>query len=144
MSSSSETPAINHPQAVKWVSEMYEVVDRRDLSVFDLFYADDVEVNFANLPTLVNKKDILAQFGYLFKACEKMQHVVGTVYATNDQILISSIVKYRFLSGAETEVRAFTVCHKKPEDVKATRLEIYGDFGEVLRLIGEVYANSVH
>ncbi|KAF8648499.1 hypothetical protein AX16_006208 [Volvariella volvacea WC 439] len=127
---------------IEWAYEMYRVMDEEGLAVFDRFYAEDVQLNFANLPSMVSKKHVLEHFGYLLSALEKMEHIVGGVYPTNDHVLVSHLIKYRFINGAETEVRAFTVCHKKADEAKATRLELFGDFGEVIRLLGEVYVDA--
>ncbi|KAF8648524.1 hypothetical protein AX16_006229 [Volvariella volvacea WC 439] len=117
-------------EEAKWITEMYATVDRQDLAVFDTFFTDDATVNFANSPTLTKKEDILGQFKYLFDACEVLQHVFERVYAVNGQVMVSSLIKYRFVGGAETSVKGFTVCHKKPGEAKATRVDIIGDFGE--------------
>ncbi|KAF8883310.1 hypothetical protein CPB85DRAFT_1338733 [Mucidula mucida] len=127
----------------KWIADFYHLMETFDFGKWtETCLAPDVAFNFTNMPPLKGHEGVLSVFGQLAGGVNRMTHELNDVKVLPDRIMAASTVNYGFINGEETSMKAFGILHKGPEDGKAKRYDIYGDFTPVLHILAALQTKA--
>ncbi|KAH8919772.1 hypothetical protein BT69DRAFT_466421 [Atractiella rhizophila] len=118
---------------VDWVYETQLKGDSLDPDAFMSRYTDDVHVNFGNSAPLVGVHTFKEWFAGQVGVIHTMKHEPVDIDVLPNKIVQSCKITYTFKGKEDEEIRVngLAVWWKTPEEDKARRFDVYGDFEEV-------------
>jgi hypothetical protein len=112
--------------ANEWVSEFFRDVDAFKIEKLEPWFADDVDLRFANNPTINDKQTALQALGGFYSTIAGLRHESQAVIGSGDEMVQSSIVTYTRTDGSLVSLPVATYLRRNAAG-KLTRLWIYID-----------------
>ncbi|TFK74701.1 hypothetical protein BDN72DRAFT_853998 [Pluteus cervinus] len=124
---------------VDWVTQMYHDADTlKDVDVVSKHITDGVTLSLGTSTPLKGRKSLEELFKWKYGGCSEIEHRIQDVQVLSDRITVTLATKYTFKDGSQTAVDCFATWYKKPGDQRASKVEIYGDFHEVMDKLKEI------
>src|SRR6187402_3915359 len=87
-----------------WAADFFQDADSFELSNLVAWFADDIEVRFANAPPIRGKADAEAAFAGFWSSIDGMRHERESIVLTDDLAAQMSIVTYTRHDGSEVSM----------------------------------------
>ena len=78
----------------RWLTQLFNAIDSRDVLRFLEFLADDAEFRFGNMPSVHGKQDIGAAVGAFFDSIAACRHEFADSWALPDHVICHGRVTY--------------------------------------------------
>jgi ketosteroid isomerase-like protein len=112
--------------ALKWVNDFFSDVDTVRIEKLAAWFADDIDLRFANNPAIHDKQTALHVLGEFFGTIAGMKHNVQTLVGTGDEVAQQAIVTYTRVDGRHVPLPVSSYLHRDGAG-KLDRLWIYID-----------------
>jgi hypothetical protein len=109
-----------------WVSEFYRDADQVDITKLGRWFADDIDLRFANNPKIDNKMDAIATLGAFFTSISAMRHVCENLLLDGEQAAQQAVVTYTTFSGEDISLPVSSYLRRDGKGL-LNRLWIYID-----------------
>jgi ketosteroid isomerase-like protein len=108
----------------RWIYEYFEAADSLDLERLLAQHTDDVQLTFANYPTVTGKEKFREAIGGLWSSIKGMSHgITGAWSLTEEPVGIAeSVVTYTRKDGSLFAAKACTVLRRRGGKVADIRI----------------------
>ncbi|KAF8963649.1 hypothetical protein BDZ97DRAFT_1919647 [Flammula alnicola] len=120
-------------KAKAWVYEMYRMADTKNVGMIPTFLNDEAVLNFASVSSLKGRAEMERLFTWEYGACARIDHSIQEIRVSQEQIIVNLAVAYRFKNGSQQAMKYQAVWYKSPQDKRASRVDIDGDFSQVFQ-----------
>lgn len=116
--------------ALEWVGEFFRAADTVKIDNLAAWFADDIDLRFANNPPIRDKQTAVAVMGEFYASIAGMKHKPIHIYAGDDSDTASqyAVVTYTRQDGREVPLPVSSLLHRNV-DGKLGKLWIYIDIG---------------
>ncbi|KAF8806597.1 hypothetical protein BYT27DRAFT_7168044 [Phlegmacium glaucopus] len=115
----------------QWVHEMYRMADAKNVGMVGIFLNEDAILNFSNAPPLQGRSALERLYIWEYGACPRIDH--RWVRVLEDQIIVKLAITYHFKSGSHHAMNCVFIWHKLPQDKRASRVDVDGNFSQVFQ-----------
>jgi SnoaL-like domain len=112
--------------AIDWVSGFFRDVDAFQIEKLDAWFADDIDLRFANNPTIKDKKTALQALGGFYGTIAGLQHKAEALVGSGDEVAQQAIVTYTRKDGRRVPLPVSSYLRRNAQG-KLNRLWIYID-----------------
>ncbi len=111
---------------MQWWSEYFDDVDTMDAEKFGTWFADDMVLQFNNLPPVSGREAVLGFLQSFTANFKKLHHRHGELVGDEDRAAGEATITFTRLDDQEFEVRGVTMVTRK--NGLFSRMAIYADF----------------
>jgi hypothetical protein len=111
---------------MSWVSDFFRDVDAFEIDKLDPWFADDINLRFANNPAINDKQTALMALGGFFSTIAGLQHKPEAIVGSGDEVTQMAIVTYTRTDGSLVPLQVASYLRRNGEG-KLDRLWIYID-----------------
>lgn len=112
--------------ATEWVNEWFRDVDAFRIEKLESWFADDIDLRFANNPAIKDKQTALEALGGFYGTIAGLSHRPEAVIGSGDEVVQNSIVTYTRIDGGLVPLPVSSYLRRNAEG-KLNRLWIYID-----------------
>ena len=89
---------------VAHLDELFDCIDRKDVSGFAAHLTDDVIFQFGNSPSITGKQNAAGAVAAFFRSIMAIKHHLSESWQTEDVVVCHGIVSYTKLNGKSVAV----------------------------------------
>ncbi len=112
--------------AAEWVSGFFRDVDAFDITLLDKWFADDIDLRFANNPRITDKQTALMALGGFFGTIAGLKHEAEVVLGSGNEYTQMAMVTYTRTDGRLVPLQVASYLRQN-DDGRLNRLWIYID-----------------
>lgn len=112
--------------AIDWVEAWFRDVDAFKIELLEPWFADDIDLRFANNPEIHDKQTALQALGGFYGTIAGMSHKAHAVIGSGDDVVQNSTVTYTRTDGRLVRLPVSSYLRRNA-DGKLDRLWIYID-----------------
>ncbi len=121
--------------ANEWVSAFFRDVDAFQIEKLDAWFAEDIDLRFANNPVITDKRTALAALGGFYSTIAGLRHDAEAQVGSGDSVAQQSIVTYTRQDGRLVPLPVCSYLRRNAEG-KLNRLWIYIDIAPLYAEVG--------
>lgn len=112
--------------STEWVNEWFRDVDAFQIEKLEPWFADDIDLRFANNPIINDKQTALHALGGFYGTIAGLSHKPQAVISSGDEVVQNSTVTYTRTDGRLVPLPVSSYLRRNAEG-KLNRLWIYID-----------------
>jgi len=112
--------------AIEWVSAFFRDVDAFQIDKLDAWFADNINLRFANNPVINDRQGALHALGGFFKTIAGLQHKPEALVGSGNEVAQQAIVTYTRTDGRLVPLQVSSYLRRNAAG-KLDRLWIYID-----------------
>ncbi|KAF9560986.1 hypothetical protein CPC08DRAFT_762378 [Agrocybe pediades] len=115
-------------RAKSWIQEMYQMADSKNVGMVPKFIQEEATLNLSQTAPLKGRAALERLFTWEYGACANIIHRIHDVQISYNHIRVQVSATYWFKNGAQRSMEYLAVWHKTPQERRASRVDLDGDF----------------
>lgn len=109
------------------------MADSNDVRMVPTFIDDNAVLYLSGSQSLTGRLALERLFQWEYGACARINHIIRDIQVSAGQIYVELWVTYQFKNGLQQSFKYIATWHKSPEDQRASRVDLEGDFSQVFQ-----------